>query len=121
MTTPQNVACCRPAIMDSTVDLPHPECPRIQTNSLSRILAFTFLTATQEPEGLSNTFVSPVISRVTIILVPRPPALWRRSSRLRAASCEQNRRETPRRRNEYVLRPDHVEAEHPSWVSRAAR
>ena len=33
ITTPPSVAFCSPAIIESTVDFPHPECPRMQTNS----------------------------------------------------------------------------------------
>jgi hypothetical protein len=39
-------------MIDSTVDLPQPEWPRMQTNSLSRIIALTFSTATNVPSGV---------------------------------------------------------------------
>ena len=49
--TPPSVARCRPAMIDSTVDFPQPEWPRMHTNSPSWIMALTFSTATSGPVG----------------------------------------------------------------------
>src|SRR5215470_11126583 len=109
MTTPPSVAFWSPAMMDNTVDLPHPECPRMQTNSRSRIRAFTFFTATYWPEGVSNTLLSPVSSRGGIIFAPLSRAMLRPPSGLRAVWHERSRQETPQSPIECEQRQGHAE------------
>ena len=57
------VTLSRPAISESSVDLPHPEAPRMQTNSPLCNSSETFSSAVVERLPLPNTFVTP--SRVT--------------------------------------------------------
>src|SRR5262245_48344313 len=72
MITPPSVALSSPAMIDRSVDLPQPECPRMQTNSPSLIRALTSRTATYGPDGVWNTFVNPVISSGTDMLTISP-------------------------------------------------
>src|SRR5437867_13364383 len=62
ITTPPYVAFWSPAMIDSTVDLPQPECPRMQTNSPGLVMKLTFCTAVYGPDGVGNIFVIPVAS-----------------------------------------------------------
>jgi hypothetical protein len=81
MTTPPYVGAPSPATIDSTVDLPQPEWPRMQTNSLCRMTALTSFTATNGPDGVSKIFVRPAISSGAIM---RPASSRRASGRASA-------------------------------------
>ena len=54
-------------MIDSTVDLPQPEWPRMATNSPASICALTSLTAMNGPVGVAKTLVRPVSSSGTFI------------------------------------------------------
>src|SRR5215471_6567964 len=107
-------------MMDNTVDFPHPECPRMQTNSRSRIRAFTFFTATYWPEGVSNILLSPVSSRGGIMFAPLWPGLLQRPSGLHVVWHARSPQETRRCPNESARRQDHEGVARRSSVSRGA-
>src|SRR5688500_15726639 len=57
-------------MIESTVDLPQPECPSTATNSPCSIVALTSLTAMNGPEGGGKTLVRPVSSNGTFMGSP---------------------------------------------------
>src|SRR5215510_5290551 len=58
-------------MIESTVDLPQPECPKMHRNSPGRVTKLMSFTATYGPEGVGNNLVRPVTSKG--VIMPAPP------------------------------------------------